>query len=144
MQLGAYEIISLVGAGGMGDVYVQPFPADGNRHQVSKEGGTHPVWRPDGKELFFLRFADRMLMSVPIPATTQWNPGTPQALFISGAQRSLPSQQYAATPGFDRGAADRRRQLARGGSEITRLPHLPYGWTFSNFTSPGKNGTVTR
>ena len=83
--------------GGQNDVYVQPFPANGNRQQVSKEGGTHPVWRADGKELFFLRTSDGMLMSVPIPATTQWDQGTTKALFISGATRSIPSQQYAAT-----------------------------------------------
>jgi hypothetical protein len=36
------------------EVYLQPFPADGRRDQVSKDGGSHSVWRADGKELFYL------------------------------------------------------------------------------------------
>jgi serine/threonine protein kinase/Tol biopolymer transport system component len=36
-------------------------------HQVSREGGFQPVWRPDGKELFFLS-ADRKLMAAEVIA----------------------------------------------------------------------------
>lgn len=38
-----------------GAVYVQPFPPTGARYQISKnnEWGRHPVWSPDGRELFF-------------------------------------------------------------------------------------------
>ena len=37
-------------------VYVQPFPAAGTTYQISKntEDGHHPVWSPDGKELFYI------------------------------------------------------------------------------------------
>jgi Tol biopolymer transport system component len=36
-------------------VYVQPFPPTGAKYQISKneEDGHHPLWSPDGKELFF-------------------------------------------------------------------------------------------
>ncbi len=36
-------------------VYVQPFPPDGAKYQISKneEGGHHPLWSPDGKELYY-------------------------------------------------------------------------------------------
>ena len=36
-------------------VYVQPFPPTGAKYQISKneDFGAHPVWSPDGKELFF-------------------------------------------------------------------------------------------
>jgi hypothetical protein len=39
-----------------GFVFVQPFPATGEIHQVSKDGenGHHPMWGPDGKELFYI------------------------------------------------------------------------------------------
>jgi hypothetical protein len=39
-----------------GFVYVQPFPATGEIHQISKDGenGHHPMWGPDGKELFYI------------------------------------------------------------------------------------------
>jgi serine/threonine-protein kinase len=36
-----------------GSIYVQPFPPDGTRHLIEKEGG-RPLWSRDGKELFFV------------------------------------------------------------------------------------------
>jgi eukaryotic-like serine/threonine-protein kinase len=39
---------------GQSEIYVRPFPAiDEGRWQVSADGGHHPEWRPDGRELFF-------------------------------------------------------------------------------------------
>jgi len=35
------------------EVYVAPFPWTGAKYQVSTNGGRHPRWRHDGKELFF-------------------------------------------------------------------------------------------
>ncbi|HEX8028189.1 MAG TPA: protein kinase [Vicinamibacterales bacterium] len=35
------------------EVFVQGYPEPGQRRQVSVEGGNHPVWRRDGRELFF-------------------------------------------------------------------------------------------
>ncbi len=40
-------------AGGRGEVYVETFPAKGGRWQVSVAGGFEPIWRADGRELFF-------------------------------------------------------------------------------------------
>jgi tricorn protease-like protein len=36
-------------------VYVQPFPPTGAKYQISKNEGSgyHPLWSPDGKELFY-------------------------------------------------------------------------------------------
>jgi Tol biopolymer transport system component len=37
-------------------IYVQPFPPTGVRHELLREGAekpNHPVWSPDGKELYF-------------------------------------------------------------------------------------------
>jgi len=37
------------------EIYVQPFPSTGAKYQVSKNGGSfHPLWSPDGKELFYV------------------------------------------------------------------------------------------
>jgi hypothetical protein len=38
---------------GRGEVYIRAFPGPANRWQVSVNGGTKPVWSPDGKELFY-------------------------------------------------------------------------------------------
>jgi serine/threonine protein kinase len=39
---------------GQPEVYVQPFPTTGSKWQISNSGGTQPMWRRDGKELFFM------------------------------------------------------------------------------------------
>jgi serine/threonine-protein kinase len=39
---------------GGSEVYVQPFPPNGNKFQVT-DGGRSPLWSPDGKQLFYLR-----------------------------------------------------------------------------------------
>jgi hypothetical protein len=65
---------------GMSEVYVQPFPEGGNRILVSRSSGAWPVWRRDGKELFFIA-ADSRLMAVSVSLTGGFQPGTPQPLF---------------------------------------------------------------
>ena len=40
---------------GRTEVWVRSFPGAGPAMQVSIEGGSEPVWSPDGKELFFRR-----------------------------------------------------------------------------------------
>ena len=41
------------------DVYVRPFPGPGGQYQISRNGGTQPRWRADGRELFFWRSTAR-------------------------------------------------------------------------------------
>ena len=44
------------------EVYVRPFPnSDAGRWQVSNGGGGSPVWSADGKELFFINGANRLV-----------------------------------------------------------------------------------
>jgi serine/threonine protein kinase/Tol biopolymer transport system component len=68
---------------GQPNVYVQPFLRPGGKYQVSRDGGSHPVWRADGTELFYLS-ADATMMAVPINATGQFEGGVPQRLFQPG------------------------------------------------------------
>jgi Tol biopolymer transport system component len=35
------------------EIYVQPYPGPGGKWQISTEGGTEPVWNPNGRELFY-------------------------------------------------------------------------------------------
>jgi serine/threonine protein kinase len=53
------------------EVYLTDFPAHGGRWQVSTDGGTAPVWAPDGHTLYFQKlqwanFSDLVLMSAKI------------------------------------------------------------------------------
>ena len=98
--------------GGQRDVYAQPFPVTGARYPVSKDGGSHPVWRADSRELFFIRGADAMLMAVPIPASPQWDPGPPRPLFVTAVRRASPGQQYAVTKDGNRFLMNSRIQDA--------------------------------
>jgi hypothetical protein len=38
---------------GRGEVYITPFPSGGAHLQVSTNGGERPVWRRDGKEIYY-------------------------------------------------------------------------------------------
>jgi Tol biopolymer transport system component len=47
------------------EVYVIPSSGSGGKWQISTTGGQQPVWRRDGREIFYLA-TDNSLMSVPI------------------------------------------------------------------------------
>jgi len=49
------------------EVYVDSFPTPGEKTRVSTNGGAWPVWRQDGKELYYLA-PDRSLMAVAVRA----------------------------------------------------------------------------
>ena len=52
---------------GHADIYVRPFSGADRRWQVSTQGGTQPVWNPNGREMFY-REGNRM-MAVDVTAT---------------------------------------------------------------------------
>jgi Tol biopolymer transport system component len=81
---------------GQPNVYVRPFLRAGGKYQVSRDGGSHPVWRADGTELFYLSGATTM-MAVPIKATGQLEGGVPQTLFQPGRLILNRGQAYAVT-----------------------------------------------
>ncbi len=61
-------------------VYVTRFPEPGGKWQVSTNGGNFPVWRRDGRELFYRAF-DGKIMAVPIAPGSDFTPGAPIPLF---------------------------------------------------------------
>jgi Tol biopolymer transport system component len=69
---------------GRSNVYVQRFDAmsapSGGKWQISVAGGSQPVWRADGKELFYLS-PDNVLMSAAITPDTTFNCDRPVPLF---------------------------------------------------------------
>jgi Tol biopolymer transport system component len=60
-------------------VYVQAFPGPGPKIQVSSDGGTDPVWKRTGGELYF-RNGDKM-MAVAVSTTPTFTAGHPQTLW---------------------------------------------------------------
>ena len=87
---------------GQPNVFVQSFPDAGEKLQVSTAGGNAPMWRSDGKVLYYLGL-DSTLMAVAIDTTGRVDAGTPQALFPTGmvntgfitGQTASPGQTYA-------------------------------------------------
>jgi Tol biopolymer transport system component len=66
---------------GKNEVYVRPFPeVDKGKWQVSTSGGAHPLWSPDGRELFFLS-EENSAMVVAVETKPVFNPGVPRTLF---------------------------------------------------------------
>jgi Tol biopolymer transport system component len=64
-------------------VYVRAMVAGSGWRLVSTKGGSHPAWRRDGRELYFLS-ADGTLMAVPVTNPESLEMGVPVPLFTIG------------------------------------------------------------
>ncbi len=64
---------------GRREIYVQPYPGPGGKWQISTEGGTEPVWNPNGRELFYRSGAK--MMAVEITSQPSFSVGKPKVLF---------------------------------------------------------------
>jgi serine/threonine protein kinase len=89
---------------GKNEVYVRSFSSDGKaggQQMISRGGGSQPLWRRDGKELFYIS-ADSKVMAVPLSTTPTFRRvGTPVALFtapIYGGGRNINTHRWAAMP----------------------------------------------
>jgi len=66
---------------GQWEIYVRPFPGvDEGRWQISRDGGSRPIWGPDGRELFYLSRGGQ-LTAVPIQAGSSFTFGNPEVVF---------------------------------------------------------------
>jgi len=93
---------------GSPEVFIRTFPSSLAKWQVSTSGGARPVWRGDGKELFYLA-PDRRLVAVPIALTAGGlEPGPARPLFQNAGLR-FPTLEGA--PPYD-ATADGQRFLA--------------------------------
>jgi eukaryotic-like serine/threonine-protein kinase len=65
---------------GKDEVYVSVFPeVNRGRWPISTNGGSNPLWSPNGRELFY-RSGDAVMM-VPVETGPVLNPGVPKMLF---------------------------------------------------------------
>jgi len=63
------------------EVYVRPFPEGGGKWQVSTQGGTHPKWRRDGKEIFYLSASGHMMAAEVDGSKASFEVGAVRPLF---------------------------------------------------------------
>jgi eukaryotic-like serine/threonine-protein kinase len=99
---------------GRPNVFMQPFPGGGGRRRISRESGSHPVWRRDGRELLYA--ADdpsrgNMLFAVSIDSAGQV--GETTTLFYAGLPRFSDGQIYAVSN-------DGQRILGGGGPRVSQ------------------------
>jgi hypothetical protein len=79
------------------EVHVRPFPDFDADYMVSPDGGDQPAWSPDGKELYYLRGPDMMVVKVPAAGESVWPP--PEILFTGTfARDAYTDQSYDVAP----------------------------------------------
>ena len=81
------------------EVYVQQLSGIRGKWQISTDGGTEPVWNPNGRELFY-RNGNRM-MAVEITTEPSFSAGQPRMLFEGEyrlTQLPLTNQAYDVSP----------------------------------------------
>ena len=114
--------------------YVQPYPSGGAKWQVSRGGGMQPVWRKDGRELYFVS-PERNLMAVAVkPGGADFAFGQAERLMAARTAGweggNAMGAQYAATADGQRfliqhGGGDpadqRGAELGRRAQTVTRF-----------------------
>ena len=88
---------------GRWETYVQSFPTAGTKHVVSTAGGAEPLWRADGRELFFVA-PDNTLMSTTVTPGPTWQSTEPKPLFKAALNGELMlfRSRYQVTPDGNR------------------------------------------
>jgi hypothetical protein len=83
---------------GRHEVYVRRFPGGESKWQVSTRGGAQPMWRHDGRELFYLGL-DGTLMVATVKRDDAFETNPPRALFDTGIRASFVDRrnQYVVT-----------------------------------------------
>lgn len=93
---------------GQNEIYVRPFPdVQGGRWQVSRAGGTRPLWARSGRELFYLTLpqsadgdtaAGVAMMAVPIESASGFRALNPTRLFAGPYLTGLNGRTYDVSP----------------------------------------------
>jgi len=106
---------------GRREVFIKPVTGPGERVRVSTEGGTEPVWSPDGHTLYFRGLAN--LMSASVTEQPALAAGAPVAMFADTLFRSVAHTGYDIFP-------DGRDFLMLGGwSRAQTRAYLLVNWT---------------
>jgi serine/threonine-protein kinase len=80
------------------EVSVRPFPKVENGHwQISIDGGSRPLWNRNGRELFFVDLAGR-LMSVPVQTAGSFVAAKPTVVFEGVNGAAVLGRNYDVSP----------------------------------------------
>ena len=83
---------------GQSEIYLRPFPEPDRRWTISTQGGTQPIWSPNGKEIFY-RNGDKM-MAVEVATSPEVKLSAPRLLFEKqyAFGRGITIANYDVTP----------------------------------------------
>jgi Tol biopolymer transport system component len=78
------------------EVWLQPVPGTGARYQLTRDGGSHPLWTADGRTLFFDR--DHQMFRLDTNTANPAAPAVPMALPIKGFAQAEYRRQFELMP----------------------------------------------
>ena len=119
---------------GRNEVWVTAFPSGQPQRQISSAGGSHPAWKGDGTELFFIS-AEGQLVSVPFrTAASRIDVGTATNLFrIPGTIDITAGSHNMYTP-----SRDGQRFLVAVKSEVADVPPISVIVNWPRLLTEGK------
>jgi eukaryotic-like serine/threonine-protein kinase len=83
------------------EIFVRPFPnVNSGRWPVSTDGGTRPLWAPNGRELFYVS-PTGAVMRVGVTPGGSWTPTTPEVIVKPGYLTNFganPGRSYDISP----------------------------------------------
>jgi eukaryotic-like serine/threonine-protein kinase len=106
------------------EVYLRPFPAPDQRWQVSTQGGTQPIWNPNGREIFYRD--DAKMMAVEVTLSTDAVPvlSEPELLF----EQSYAYGAGITIPNYDVSADGQRFLMVKEDAGVRHL-NIVLNWT---------------
>ena len=118
---------------GRSEIYVERFPDLGDRQLISTDGGTDPLWSPDGSELFYRE--NQRLISVSVSSGLTFTRGTPEVLFEGAYLPGNLGRQYDVSP-------DGQRFLMFKAGTPGRTPDQPDIIVVENWAEELRRGTT--
>lgn len=82
---------------GRQEIWLEPLPGNGRRIQLTRNGGRHPQWSPDGKALYFDQGGQMYRLDLA-PGAEAPRAGEPVSLPIRGFQQGDLRRQYDLMP----------------------------------------------
>jgi eukaryotic-like serine/threonine-protein kinase len=78
------------------EVWLEPFPRSGARLQLTRDGGSHPMWAPDGRSLYFDR--DHQMFQLALNTQDVTSIAEPTPLPIKGFAQAEYRRQFDLMP----------------------------------------------
>jgi Tol biopolymer transport system component len=99
-------------------IYVRPFPnVDQGRWQVSSDGGSFPLWSPDGRTLYYTSPTNQVL-AVPVQLGASFAFGKPTVALDFSDRTPSVYRNFDVTPDGSQFVITRLANRARGSSQI--------------------------